>query len=127
MEENKVNPLENMNFEVVHLGINTTGDEMALAAAKMFGALFGWPVEPGKDSIYAGPRLEFMKSGGRGTHGHIAVAVDDIHAAKAYLENKGWAFAVDSAKYDAAGKLIVIYFQDEISGFAVHLLQKPVP
>ncbi len=124
MAENKFNPLENINFEVVHLGINTPDNETALAAAKMFGALFGWQVEPGKDSIYAGPKLELMKGGSRGTCGHIAVAVNDIHGAKAYLESKGCAFAADSAKYDPEGKLIVIYLQDEIAGFAVHLLQR---
>jgi 2-dehydro-3-deoxyphosphogluconate aldolase/(4S)-4-hydroxy-2-oxoglutarate aldolase len=113
-----------MGFEVVHLGINAADHEKALAAAQWFGSLFGWPAQQGKDSIYAGPKLEIMKGSGRGTYGHIAVATNDIHAAQAYLEGKGCAFAADSAKYDHQGKMIVIYLKDEIAGFAVHLLQR---
>lgn len=122
--EEKLDILKKLDCKVVHLGVNTLNNEKALVAAECFGSLFGWTVKPGKDSIYAGPSLEFMKNGGRGTYGHIAVAVNDIHTAKAYLENKGCVFAADSAKYDAEGKLIVIYLQDEIAGFAVHLLQR---
>lgn len=120
----KTNSPEKLNFEVVHIGLNTPDNEEALATANAFATLFGWQVKEGKDSIYAGPWLEMMKGRGRGTHGHIAVAVDDIQAAKAYLEKKGYAFATDSVKVDADGKMIVIYLKDEIAGFAVHLLQK---
>jgi 2-dehydro-3-deoxyphosphogluconate aldolase/(4S)-4-hydroxy-2-oxoglutarate aldolase len=122
--EKKLSDLAKMNFEVVHLGMNAPDHEKALEAAQWFEALFGWPVRPGKDSIYAEPKLEIMAGGGRGTYGHIAVATDDIYAARAYLEGKGCAFAADSAKYDAQGNLIVIYLKDEVAGFAVHLLQR---
>ena len=113
-----------LGFEIAHIGINTSDADTALATAEWFQTLFGWPVRTGKDSLYVGPKLEIMKSGGRGTHGHIAVATNDIETAKAYLESRGCLFAADSAKYDDQGKLIVIYFKVEIAGFAVHLLQK---
>ncbi|HYH03763.1 MAG TPA: VOC family protein [Bacillota bacterium] len=116
--------IEKLGFEVAHIGINTAGDSQALAAAERFHFLFGWAVQSGKDSLYAEPKLEIMKNGGRGTHGHIAVATNDINAAQNYLESKGCVFAADSAKYNEQGKLIVIYLKDEIAGFAIHLLQK---
>ena len=122
--EQKNDILDNIGFKVVHLGINASDPKTALATAQWFETFFGWPVEEGNQSIYAGPKLEIMKGGGRGTHGHIAVAVNDIHEAKAYLEGKGCTFQDESAKYDAEGNLIVIYFKDEIAGFAVHLLQR---
>ena len=120
----KIDILEKIGFEVVHLGINANDQKTALAVAQCFEMFFGWPVEQGTQSIYAGPKLEIMKGDGRGTHGHIAVAVNDIHEAKAYLERKGCTFRDESAKYDAEGNLIVIYLKDEIAGFAVHLLQR---
>lgn len=123
MNEKPQDLLKN-GFEVAHLGINASNPEQAAEAARKLALLFGWPVQPGKDSVFVGPRVEIMKGNGRGRHGHIGVAVDDIYAAKEILENKGWVFAGDSAKYDADGRLIVIYLQDEVAGFAVHLLQK---
>jgi 2-dehydro-3-deoxyphosphogluconate aldolase/(4S)-4-hydroxy-2-oxoglutarate aldolase len=120
----KTDGLAQFNFEVVHIGLNTPDAAEAMAAAKIFEALFGWQIKDGRDSTYAGPWLEMMKGGGRGTHGHIAMAVDDIRGARACLEEKGCVFAEDSVKYDAGGKMIVIYLKDEIAGFAVHLLQR---
>ncbi len=31
---------------------------------------------------------------------------------------------LDSAKYDADGRMTVVYLKDEFSGFAVHLVEK---
>mgnify|MGYP007025215253 CR=1 FL=1 len=31
---------------------------------------------------------------------------------------------MDTAKYDASGRMIVVYLKDEFSGFAVHLVEK---
>ena len=111
-----------LDFSVAHIGINC-GD--AAEAARLLQALFGLPADEGRDSIFSGPLLELMKVGGRGVHGHIGVGTDDIHAAKAYFEGKGFRFAGDSAKYDDSGNMTVIYFELEIEGFALHLFQRP--
>jgi 2-dehydro-3-deoxyphosphogluconate aldolase/(4S)-4-hydroxy-2-oxoglutarate aldolase len=42
----------------------------------------------------------------------------------AYLTRQGIGFNQESAKTDAKGNITVIYLQEEIAGFAVHLLQK---
>lgn len=111
-------------FEVSHFGVNVTTEVEALAEAEKFSDLFGLQPAVGKDSVYAGPRIELMKGKGRGTCGHIGIATDDIHGALAYLEGLGCSFDPASSKYDKDGRLIVIYLKDEIAGFAVHLLQR---
>ena len=120
----KIDILGKFGFEIVHLGINASDQRTASVVAQWFKTFLGLPVKEGTQSIYAGPKLEIMKGDGRGTHGHIAVAVNDIYEAKIYLEGEGCVFDDKSAKYDAEGNLIVIYLKDEIAGFALHLLQR---
>ena len=64
-----------------------------------------------------------MKKPFRGTHGHIALACNDIARAKWHLERRGFAFDETSAAVKG-GKTVAIYLKDEIAGFAIHLLQK---
>jgi 2-dehydro-3-deoxyphosphogluconate aldolase/(4S)-4-hydroxy-2-oxoglutarate aldolase len=41
-----------------------------------------------------------------------------------FLERSGVRFNIDSAKYDDNGKLKAIYLDNEVGGFAIHLVQK---
>ena len=67
--------------------------------------------------------LEVVKKPFLGTHGHIAVAVNDIDRAVAYFKRRGYAFREEGvARYDKG--LIAIYFEQEFGGFAVHLRRK---
>lgn len=116
--------MNNLRFEVSHFGVNVATEDEALEKADVFFTLFGLKTVVGKDSVYAGPRIELMKGKGRGTCGHIGIATDDIHGAMTYLEGLGCNFDPASSKYDEAGKLIVIYLDTEFAGFAVHLLQR---
>ena len=65
-----------------------------------------------------------MKSPYLGAKGHIAYKTNYIERAVAYLRAKGVKINEESAKYNAKGKLIAIYLEEEIGGFAIHLLQK---
>ena len=65
-----------------------------------------------------------MKSNGLGAKGHIAVRTNYLNRAIAYLERQGVRFNADSAKFNAKGKMVAIYLEQEIGGFAVHLVQK---
>ena len=65
-----------------------------------------------------------MKGEGRGTHGHIGISCNFVDRAKAYLEHKGIIFDDSSAAYTTDGHLKIIYFKDEIAGFAIHLISK---
>jgi len=114
----------NFDFTFSHIGVNCEDNTDAQAQALLLLELFGLPVTDGKDSVYSGPCIEIMKGAGRGEHGHIAIATNDIYGAMHMLEKRGIKFDETSAKYGDNGKMIVIYLQQNIAGFAVHLLQK---
>ncbi len=112
-----------LGFEVLHIGINSANEAEADKTASAFDALFGWTKEDHSKSVFAGKQIEVMKSDGRGTRGHIAVGTNSVLRAKYFLESQGYKFDEDSATYKN-GKLNFIYLQDEIGGFAVHLVNK---
>ena len=66
-----------------------------------------------------------MKSPFLGTKGHIAIAANSVERAKTYLERKGVVFQEDSAVYRKDGKMQAVYMQNEIGGFALHLVRNP--
>ena len=112
-----------LGFEFAHLGINEETTEKALGSANLLSQLFSFPVKEGSSSVFAGTGFEVMKSKYLGTNGHIAIATNNIHRAIAYLKRKGIATCPDTAK-EKDGKLKAIYLKQEVSGFAIHLLQK---
>ena len=62
---------------------------------------------------------------GPGTHGHIGIRTHFVDRAMAYFKRLGFEFDESSITYDEkSGKPKFVYFKDEISGFAVHLVQK---
>lgn len=108
-----------LGFEVKHIGINCDNEEEALKAAKLFAAMFGFDYAVGNSSIFAGGKsIEIMKANGRGKNGHIAIGTNTLPRAVAYFRSRGIAFAEETLTEKA------VYFQDEIAGFAVHLVQK---
>lgn len=115
--------LDNLNFQIKHVGVNCEDDKKAIESANFFEKFFKIPKNIGKDSIYTGAEIEFMKSRVLGYHGHIAVGTDNIYMAKEYLESLGLEFFEDYIKYDEDGSMSVLYLKQEIAGFAVHLLQ----
>ncbi|HPJ03462.1 MAG TPA: bifunctional 4-hydroxy-2-oxoglutarate aldolase/2-dehydro-3-deoxy-phosphogluconate aldolase [Candidatus Limiplasma sp.] len=112
-----------LGFELKHIGINSGTPEQAMKDALSLAKILGWPVKDGNSSTFTGTALEFMKKPFRGAHGHIALGTNYIQRARWYLEQKGFAFD-DESSYYKDGKLMAIYFKDEIAGFAFHLLQK---
>jgi 2-dehydro-3-deoxyphosphogluconate aldolase/(4S)-4-hydroxy-2-oxoglutarate aldolase len=112
-----------LGFEFAHLGINEETKDKALNSANQLSRLFYLPVKEGTSSIFAGPGFEVMKNQYLGKHGHIAIATNDIHRAIAYLKKKGISVLPETAK-EKDGKLKAIYLAQEVSGFAIHLLQK---
>jgi len=112
-----------LGFELRHLGINSGTPEAAVKDAELLAKLMGWEVKVGNSSVFAGTGFEMMKSVGRGTHGHIAVGTNSVKRAKWHLEQQGYKFIEDSAVVKN-GKLIAIYLEGEIGGFAIHLVQK---
>ena len=112
-----------LGFELAHLGINETNADMAMAQAETFAKLFHFAVKDGNSSTFAGAAFEILKKPYLGAHGHIAISTVNIHRAMAYLARKGVGTRADTAR-EKEGKLVAVYIDKEISGFAIHLLQK---
>lgn len=113
-----------LGFELRHVGVNCTDEKEADSVASKFDNLFGFSKKVGNSSVFAGIEIEAMKAVGRGTNGHIGIGTNNVVRAKNYLESvKGVKFIDDSAVVKN-GKLVAIYMEDEIGGFAVHLVQK---
>lgn len=113
-----------LGFNIAHIGINAGNEEAALKAAQFFRAFFGFETKDGNSSVFAGEKIELVKTSGPGQKGHIAVGTSSIARASAYLEKNGIAVDSANAKTDSKGSAIAIYLKDEILGFAIHLLQQ---
>ena len=72
--------------------------------------------------MFASSGIEVMKTMFKGKNGHIAIRTNSVELAVAELAKKGFAYDESSAKYKN-GELTAIYFQNEIAGFAIHLLK----
>ena len=113
-----------LGFQLGHVGINCDNEAQAEQTAQTLCALFGLEYKPGNSSIFAGSAVECMKPPFRGTHGHIAIATNNVDRAIYHLGLKGVRFDESSRKTDAKGNTKAIYLQDELAGFAIHLMKK---
>lgn len=116
---------DTLGFSLAHIGINGADAQEAAGTAKAFAALLGMPYRPGSASDYAGTIIEAMKEPGRGTHGHIGIATDDLERGMYFANRAGFLFDPASRKNDANGNAVLYYLNRELAGFAVHLLQRP--
>lgn len=112
-----------LGLSLVHVGINNENAEEAAKNAQMLSLFTGLPLDEHAGAIFVGKEYEVMKKPFRGTHGHLAVATWNLPRAKWHLEQMGFAFDEANAVVKD-GKMVAIYLQNEIAGFAVHLLQK---
>lgn len=112
-----------LGFELRHVGINCENEEESDKTASKFETMFGFCKKIGNNSIFAGTAIEAMKAPFLGDKGHIAVGTNSVLRAVSYLERQGFELDMETAKY-AGDKMVAVYFKEEISGFAVHLLQK---
>jgi 2-dehydro-3-deoxyphosphogluconate aldolase/(4S)-4-hydroxy-2-oxoglutarate aldolase len=112
-----------LGFEFAHLGINEESEEKAIGAANDLFELFNFPVKVGTSSVFAGTGFEVTKTPFRGKKGHIAIATNNIDRAIAYLKRKSVSIVPETAK-EKEGRLQSVYVEKEVSGFAIHLLQK---
>ena len=113
-----------LGFSLAHIGVNCGDEAEALEDADRFDLLFGFTKKDGNSSVFAGTVAEFMKTPYLGAKGHIAIGTTNVERAVFHLTLRGVQFDMDTAKYDTAGRLKAVYMTDEISGFAVHLVQK---
>ncbi len=113
-----------LGFNFGHLGINMPDPETSMDLAKNFASAFDLPIREGNSSNFVGSIIELTKFPGPGCKGHIALTTKNMKRALAYLRQKGLNVDLDSARGPAGEPPVSIYLEEEIGGFAVHLLQE---
>ena len=113
-----------LGFSVAHIGINCENEDEAAKVSGCFEKMFGWEQKPGNSSIFSDSLIECMKSPFKGAKGHIAVSCNSVRRAVYQLGNQGVEFDLSTAKYDADGRMTVVYLKEEFGGFAIHLVEK---
>lgn len=113
-----------LGLEVAHVGINAAEASEADSLASAMENMFGFAKKTGNSSVFAGTGMEIMKTPGKGSKGHIAIATNYMERAIFHLEMRGCKFDMDSAKRDDKGNIKAIYLEGEYGGFALHLVQK---
>lgn len=111
-----------LDFRLQHVGINGEGADDASKTADDFCGIFGFEKLEKSKSVFAGTVVEVMKADGFGKNGHIAIGTQDVERAKYFLEKRGIRFREESADCKE-GKMVCIYLEKEIAGFAVHLVK----
>lgn len=109
------------DMRIAHIGVNADDAQDAARLAEQFARVFCLGVRSTPVSHFAGSMVEVMDGAGRGEHGHIGVHVSDIRAAAAWFEANGVAIDQTSWLYRSDGSARLVYFQDDIAGFAIHL------
>lgn len=111
-----------LGLQFRHLGINPCGSTSEETAKTLESAFSFRPRETSK-SVFSGSALELMNEKGPGTHGHIAIATNNVDRAVYHLSRRGIRFDLSTATYDANGAMKFVYLADEINGFAYHLVK----
>lgn len=113
-----------LGFTLHHVGFNCANEQEAQETAQTLCAIFGLEYKAGNSSIFAGKAVECMKQPYLGKNGHIAIGTNSVDRAVYHLSRRGVAFDESTRKTDAKGKTTTIYLKNELSGFAIHLVQK---
>lgn len=113
-----------LGFQLGHVGINSPDADASIRITKQIASVFNLPVKEGNSSNFAGKGFEVTKKKGLGANGHVAVTTNSLTRAVAFLERKGIAIDMNTAKKDSSGTFVAVYLKEEFGGFAVHLLQK---
>ena len=113
-----------LGFELAHVGINNDGPEAAQVGAASIGDLFRLPVKVGRSSTFSGKAVEFMHTNYLGEKGHIGFYTNSVLRALAYFRNRGTPIREETIRRDDKGQLVSFYLQEEIGGFAVHVVRR---
>lgn len=113
-----------LDFRLEHVGINCANEEEAAKGAQICRDAFSFETRELPVSYFAGEGLEFMKSIGRGTNGHIAIRTNSVDRAVYHLERRGIEIDMTTAQYNPDGSMRFVYLKDEIGGFAYHLVKR---
>lgn len=110
------------NFTLAHVGINLEDANEAKNIASKF-SLFGLDIKEGNSSIFMNKEIELMKKQYLGKNGHLAFRCNDIERALFYLKDKGFTPNEGTIARDGKGKIKICYLNEEVGGFAIHLVK----
>ena len=114
-----------LGFRLAHIGINSEDEAEAKQTAQMIQSLFAFQPNENPSSIFMDSYFEIMKTPFLGEKGHIAIATSSVERGKCYLERKGFRFREDSAVFRPDGTMQAVYLEQEVAGFAIHLVRDP--
>ena len=113
--------LEIQGFEFAHLGIeDDKNSENTIKALQTF----GFDLKRGNSSSFVSDKIEIVPTLISAKKGHIGFKCIDIERSIEYLKDKGFTPKEDSFIYNDKNQLKVCYFNEEFSGFALHLVRK---
>lgn len=116
-----------LDYQLIHLGVNSENSEEAEATARLLCDLFQFSYYKKPKSHFAGKGFEILNSTGRGKHGHIGIYTPYPMRALYHLEKKGIHFVPDTVTRNKKTKLInFVYLDIEIAGFGIHLINPDV-
>ncbi len=107
---------------LAHIGINLPDRDAASHVAKDFEKL-GMTIKEGNSSIFMNGEIEVMKRNYLGKNGHLAFRCYDLERTIFFLKERGFTVKEDTVAKDPKGKIKVCYFNEEIGGFAFHLVK----
>lgn len=113
-----------LGFELAHVGLNHPDEAAALANADALNQIFQLGVRNGNSSAFCGKAVEFMKTMFYGEKGHIGFYVNSVARAKAWFESRNIAIREESVRMKDAKTMQSFYLQEEIGGFAVHVVAR---
>ena len=112
-----------MQYRFAHIGINSDNAERAHAVAETLNEIFGLDILEGSKSFFLSKEIEVMKEQYLGKMGHIAIATEDIDLAIKDLESRGYILKRETQNKNCEGETKSIYLDQEVGGFAIHLLK----
>ena len=109
-------------LEFAHMGLNNENAEEAEKSISGFSAL-GMEAKRGNSSTFMGPFIEVLPKPYLGKNGHIGFRCFDIERTLSYLGKHGFSVKEETIAKDAKGRIKSCYFNEDASGFAVHLVR----
>ncbi|MFA5447228.1 MAG: bifunctional 4-hydroxy-2-oxoglutarate aldolase/2-dehydro-3-deoxy-phosphogluconate aldolase [Sphaerochaeta sp.] len=109
-------------LEFAHVGIDNENKEEAERTIAMLQAL-GMARRDGNSSTFMDTTIEILPKPFRGKKGHLGFRCIDVERTAAHLGKFGLSVDESSVKLNAKGQVNSCYFNEEFSGFAVHLVR----
>jgi len=115
-----VKALQGLQF--AHIGLNNPNAEAMEKSITAFQNLGMTCAKRGASSSFMDTTIEVMNKQFYGTNGHIAYKCYDVDRTIGYLKQFGFTPIPESISSDARGTKVV-YFKEEVNGFAIHLIR----